>query len=354
MTSENDIVTGTPAPPSAGEPILTVEDLSIEFGPRDSALRAVDGVGFELHAGETLGIVGESGSGKSVSVMSMLGLVPSPPARIVSGRVMFEGSDLLSIPPAQLRRIRGGEISIVFQDPMSSLNPVMTVGAQVAEVIKYHHGELGRAAVRARVAELLESVGLPDAGHSFHRFPHQYSGGMRQRVLIAMAMANEPKVLIADEPTTALDVTVQAQVLRVLRLAQQRTGAGTILITHDLGLIAELADRVLVMYAGRVVEVADVQTLFHAPRHPYTKGLLASRPRLDRPIDELLPIGGQPPSRGSLPHGCGFQPRCALQHGRELCVTDRPPLRQLSDGQWSACHFAEDLELAPETIGAAS
>ncbi|HEY0247645.1 MAG TPA: ABC transporter ATP-binding protein [Gryllotalpicola sp.] len=330
--------------PGNDDPLLSVHDLAVDFGTGQSALHAVTGVSFDLYPGETLGIVGESGSGKSVSVMSMLGLVPMPPARIAGGQVLFEGRDLLTLSPQELRKVRGGDIGMIFQDPMSSLNPVMSIGQQIAEAVKLHHPEMSRSAIRARVIALLDDVGIPDPELCFQRYPHQYSGGMRQRVLIAMAMANEPKLLIADEPTTALDVTVQAQVLRVLGEAQKRTQAATILITHDLGLIAELADRVIVMYAGRVVEQATVAELFHRPKHPYTRGLLASRPRLDRPIAELKPIGGQPPSLAAIPSGCPFQPRCEFAHGREQCSTERPALHIVATGHASACHFAEQIE----------
>jgi oligopeptide/dipeptide ABC transporter ATP-binding protein len=249
------------------------------------------------------------------------------------------------MPKRELRRLRGGEVAMIFQDPMTSLNPVLKIGDQISEAIRVHHPEVKDKEARERTIRLLALVGVPNPERRFDQYPHEFSGGMRQRAMIAMAIANEPKLLIADEPTTALDVTIQAQILEVLKKAQEETHAATILITHDLGLVAELADRVIVMYAGKVVELTDVHTLFDAPRHPYTVGLMDSLPRLTVDEDWLRPIPGQPPSLISRPPGCPFHPRCFLRQGRQVCVTDEPPLRELgSDGHLAACHFAEELE----------
>jgi peptide/nickel transport system ATP-binding protein len=329
------------SPPDA--PVLSVAGLTTRFRTHGGDVTAVDGVSFDLYAGETLAIVGESGSGKSVTVMSLMGLVAAPAGRVVAGSVMFGGRDLLRVPERELRRIRGQDLAMVFQDPMSSLNPVISVGRQIQEALRLHNRKMTAGQTRQRTVELLAEVGLSAPEESFRQYPHQYSGGMRQRVLIAMSMANRPKVLIADEPTTALDVTIQAQILRVLRKARDLTNAATILITHDLGLVAELADRVMVMYGGKVVESADVSTIFYQPRHPYTIGLLASRPRLDRDVQKLRAIRGQPPNFAALPSGCSFQPRCDLQDGRAICREQAPELLSIGTGHRSACHFAADL-----------
>jgi oligopeptide/dipeptide ABC transporter ATP-binding protein len=336
------------------ESLLSVRDLTVEFDTEDGVVHAVTGVSYDLSAGETLGVVGESGSGKSVSVMSMLGLIPVPPGRIVSGEALYKGRDLLTLPKKELQEIRGGEVAMIFQDPMTSLNPVLTIGEQISEAITTHNPGLGEDAARERTIRLLEVVGVPFADRRVHQYPHEFSGGMRQRAMIAMAIANDPTILIADEPTTALDVTIQAQIVEVMRAAQEETHAATILITHDLGLIAELADRVVVMYAGRVVELGDVFTIFNSPRHPYTVGLMSSLARLDSDQDRLHAIPGQPPSMVSRPPGCAFHPRCAHSQGRNVCRTDVPALRRLSedDLHLSACHFAE--ELAAAHVGAGS
>jgi oligopeptide/dipeptide ABC transporter ATP-binding protein len=331
------------------EPILSIRDLTVEFSTEDGVVRAVTGVTYDLQPGEVLGIIGESGSGKSVSVMSMLGLIPQPPGRVVSGEAVFKGNDLISMGKKQLREIRGGDAAMIFQDPMTSLNPVLTVGNQLAEAIQAHHpGVKDKAALR-RAAELLDLVGVPNPEQRVNQYPHEFSGGMRQRAMIAMAIANEPSVLIADEPTTALDVTIQAQIIEVLKAAQHETGAAIILITHDLGLIAELADRVVVMYAGRVVEMGDVFTIFEYPRHPYTLGLMNSLAKLEGDQEWLQPIPGQPPSLVTPPPGCAFHPRCMLSQGRPRCREEIPPLREVQAAHVSACHFAEELvhEAAP-------
>ncbi|MDF5756387.1 ABC transporter ATP-binding protein [Spongiactinospora sp. TRM90649] len=321
-------------------PLLEIEDLVVDFTTDDGVVRAVDGAGYTVAPGETLGVVGESGSGKSVTAMSALGLI-KPPGRITSGRIVFDGIDLRAIPPRELRRLRGGRIAMIFQDPMTALNPVLSIGAQLTEALRLHRQGMSRAAARERAAELLTLVGVPGAERRLRQYPHEFSGGMRQRAMIAMAIANDPDLLIADEPTTALDVTVQAQVLDLLRLTRRETGAATVLITHDLGVVAELADRVVVMYAGRVVEHGTVADIFGAPRHPYTRGLLASLPRLDDEADELTPIPGAPPVPGETVAGCAFAPRCAL--ARDRCRTERPELAQAGPGRASACHFHHEL-----------
>jgi oligopeptide/dipeptide ABC transporter ATP-binding protein len=332
-------------------PVLAIRDLVTEFRTSEGVLRAVDGVDLELFAGETLGVVGESGSGKSAMVMSALGLVPSRTAS-VSGEVLFEEEDLLTLSKRQLYHIRGARIGVVFQDPMTSLNPVRTIGWQIGEAVWTHDRRVTRRAARSRAIDLLRLVGVPDPERRVDRFPHEFSGGMRQRVMIAIAIANQPKVLIADEPTTALDVTIQAQVLDVLNTAKRETGAATILITHDLGLVVQHVDRVVVMYAGRIVEHAPIEQLFREPSHPYTVGLLASLPRLDVEADRLVPVAGQPPNPARRPAGCAFHPRCPLMRKRETCRTGVPPLRPVGDAErlsehLSACHFvAEAAALA--------
>jgi oligopeptide/dipeptide ABC transporter ATP-binding protein len=320
-------------------PLLVIEDLVVEFTTDDGVVRAVDGVALVINPGEIVGLVGESGCGKSVTAMSILGLIRSP-GQITGGSIHFRGQDLRTMAVAQLRRIRGGQIAMVFQDPMTTLNPVMTVGAQIVEALRLHQ-KISKAQARNRAVELLKMLGVPSAEMGFGRYPHQFSGGMRQRAMIAMAIANDPALLIADEPTTALDVTIQAQVLELLRTTQRPAGAATLLITHDLGVVAELADRVVVMYAGRVVEQAAVGAIFDEPRHPYTLGLLTSVPRVDVEDDELRPIPGSPPDMLAAPAGCAFHPRCPLVAQR--CRDQRPPLEEVADGHWTACHFHQEL-----------
>jgi oligopeptide/dipeptide ABC transporter ATP-binding protein len=337
------------------EPILSIKDLTVEFDTEDGVVHAVTGVSYDVGKGEVVGVVGESGSGKSVSVMSVLGLIPS--ARIdKGGQALYKGRDLLKLTQRELRDLRGGELAMIFQDPMTSLNPVLTVGDQIAEALKVHNPDMEDDRANARTIELLELVGVPFAEKRVDQYPHEFSGGMRQRGMIAMAIANDPEVLIADEPTTALDVTIQAQIVEVMKAAQRETHASIILITHDLGLIAELADSVVVMYAGRVVEHGDVFTIFNSPRHPYTIGLLNSLARLEGDREWLEPIPGQPPSLITLPPGCAFHPRCSHSQGRELCRTDVPPLRPFGEGgdHRSACHFAEELAAAHVVAGAAA
>jgi oligopeptide/dipeptide ABC transporter ATP-binding protein len=320
---------------------LTVEDLAVEFRTEDGIARALDGVSFTVEAGETVAIVGESGSGKSVTALAVLGLLRRPPARIVRGSVRFRDRELLGLSRTELRKIRGKDAAMVFQDPMTALNPVQRVGKQIAEAIRLH-SPVSKQHAMARAVDLLGLVGMAQPATRARQYPHEFSGGMRQRAMIAMAIANDPALLIADEPTTALDVTIQAQVLSLLRTAQQETGAATVLITHDLGVVAEMAERVLVMYAGRIVEQADVRSLFASPRHPYTVGLLNSIPRLDVESQALTPIPGSPPSLLAPPPGCPFAPRCTLRQGRAECVAERPVLREV-DGHATACHFAEEL-----------
>ncbi|MBA3281467.1 MAG: ABC transporter ATP-binding protein [Acidimicrobiia bacterium] len=341
----------------ADGPLLEVEDLRVQFNTDAGVVRAVNGVSFTVAAGETLALVGESGSGKSVTGMSLLGLLPKPAAE-TSGIVRWKGKDLVGASESRLRKVRGGEISMIFQDAMTSLNPVMTVGRQITEMIGLHTSLKGRAA-RARAVEMLDAVGIPQASRRVGSYPHEFSGGMRQRAMIAMAIACDPQLIIADEPTTALDVTVQAQVLEVLAEIQERTGAGMILITHDLGVVAGVADRVMVMYAGRQVETAVTDEVFYDTRHPYTLGLMASLPRVD--IDGLMtaadgghrlkPIEGQPPSLLSLPSGCAFHPRCEMAGLPEPCATEVPELLQIRSGHLSACHFADRLGERAREVG---
>jgi peptide/nickel transport system ATP-binding protein len=294
---------------SSTEPLLRVEDLRVEFPTEDGVVHAVDGITYQVHRGRTLGIVGESGSGKTVSSLTTLGLTRGQGAR-VSGRILFEGRDLVTLEDDQLRAIRGNDIAMIFQDPLSSLHPFFKVGAQLIEAVRAHQ-DLGKAAARARAVELLGLVGIPDPARRVDEFPHEFSGGMRQRAMIAMALANEPKLLIADEPTTALDVTVQAQILGLMERLQRELGMAIVIITHDLGVVAEVADDIAVMYAGRIVETTSAQVLFSKPQHPYTWGLLKSIPTLDGSREEpLVPIPGSPPSLINRPSGCHFHPRC--------------------------------------------
>lgn len=330
-------------PREVDEPVLSVTDLVVEFDTPNGVVRAVNGVTFEIWPGETVAVVGESGCGKTMSALAVLGLLP-PPGRVAAGRVGFGGRELVGLPTRELRKIRGSQISMIFQEPTSSLNPVFTIGQQITDVLRAHDRGLSRRAARARAVELLESVGVPDAASRADEYPHQWSGGMCQRAMIAMAMANRPRLLIADEPTTALDVTTQAQVLEVLQVAKRETSAATLLITHDLGLVAEMADRVVVMYAGSVVETAGLEELFRSPRHPYTLGLMTSLPRLDGEARRLLPIPGQPPHLHNVPPGCSFHPRCRLRRGRVRCAEVVPPLADVgASRRRSACHFVDEM-----------
>jgi peptide/nickel transport system ATP-binding protein len=330
--------------PSPGDVVLDVADLRVDFRTDEGRVQAVRGVSYQLRRGEVLGIVGESGSGKSVTSLAAMGLLPGS-AR-VSGSVRFGGrsgsTELLGASDKELSRVRGRGISMIFQDPMTSLNPVYTVGYQIAEAILAHQ-DVTRDAARKQAVELLEAVSIPNPAERAGSYPHELSGGMRQRVVIAIAMANRPEVIIADEPTTALDVTVQAQILEALRTAKVETGAAMLLITHDLGVIAGQADRVLVMYAGRVVEAGTVEEIFYTPRMPYTLGLLGSLPRLDERRKRLHPISGAPPSVINMPPGCPFTPRCPL--AAAVCETDEPPLAGTDTARHlSACHFSARLD----------
>ena len=316
-------------------PLLQVRNLTTRFNSERGRLTAVDQVSFDVGAGETVAIVGESGSGKSVTALSIMRLIPSPPGRIEAGEVLFEGKDLLKLDDAGIRAIRGNRMAMIFQEPMSSLNPALTVGLQVAEPVNLHRGSpWAKAYDSAR--ELLGRVRIPDAASRLASFPHQYSGGMRQRVMIAMALACQPRLIIADEPTTALDVTVQAQILDLIKELTRETGSSLLLITHDLGVVARYADRVAVMYGGRIVETAPASALYRTPRHPYTLGLMASVPRLDGDVGRrLVPIDGQPPDLAELPPGCAFSPRCRI--ATEPCRIARPPLTECEPQHWKAC-----------------
>ena len=335
------------ASPAAGEPILAVDDLRTYFHTRDGVVRAVDGVSFELGRGETLSIVGESGCGKSVTAMSILRLLPIPPAKIESGSILFEGENLLDYSMEQMRGVRGNEISMIFQEPMTSLNPVLTVGRQISESLILHQG-LSRREALDRAVEMLDIVRIPDPRRRIDEYPHQMSGGMRQRVMIAMALSCNPKVLIADEPTTALDVTIQAQILALMGELKERLGTAIIIITHDLGVVAEMAERVVVMYAGRKVEEAEVTALFAEPLHPYTLGLMGSIPRLNEAAEQgdkrprLQEIRGTVPALIAPIPGCAFAPRCAFAIDR--CHTEAPPLEEKARGHVVACWEADKVE----------
>ncbi|MQS05858.1 ABC transporter ATP-binding protein [Streptomyces alkaliphilus] len=333
---------GRPAT-GGGEPLLEVRDLAVEFRTREGVARAVNGVNYSVHAGETLAVLGESGSGKSVTAQAIMGILDTPPGRIAGGEIRFRGEDLLTLSEDKRRAIRGDRIAMIFQDALSSLNPVLSVGYQLGEMFRVHRGASRREA-RERAVDLMERVRIPAARERVNDYPHQFSGGMRQRIMIAMALALEPDLIIADEPTTALDVTVQAQVMELLAELQREFHMGLILITHDLGVVADVADRIAVMYAGRIVETAPVKELYAAPAHPYTKGLLESIPRLDHKGKELYAIKGLPPSLTALPTGCSFHPRCPM--ATERCTTERPPLHTVLDaseapveGRGSACHY---------------
>jgi len=321
--------------------VLEVSDLKTHFHTQDGTVHAVNGVSFDLREGELLGVVGESGSGKSVTMMSLLKLIPMPPGDIVGGSADFDDQDLLQMEADELREIRGGRIGFIFQDPMTSLNPVLTVGRQISESLLLHT-ELDKNGAKDRAVELLDMVGIPDAASRLKAYPHELSGGMRQRVMIAIALACSPKVIIADEPTTALDVTIQAQIIAIVKDLRERLGTAVIWITHDLGVVAGLADRVIVMYGGRVVEEAPVRDLYGTPLHPYTQGLLSSLPRLDQKGQDLVSIPGSPPSLYAEPTGCSFAPRC--QYAFERCLNEVPELTVVRDGHKAACFWDVENE----------
>jgi oligopeptide transport system ATP-binding protein len=321
-------------------PLLEVIDFRMHFFTRDGVVRAVDGLDFTLNPGQTLGVVGESGSGKSVTALSIMRLIPEPPGKVVSGDIRFKGQSLVAMSEDELRKIRGDRITMIFQDPMTSLNPVYRVGRQVAESLRLHRG-LGKKEAETRAVELLADVGIPNPAERARDYPHQFSGGMRQRAMIAMALACDPDLLIADEPTTALDVTIQAQILDLLQEIQDRTNSAIMIITHDLGVVADLADDIIVMYAGRAMEVGRAGDIFYRPVNPYTWGLYDSLPRHDVGEKErLCPINGQPPSLINLPSGCPFNPRCP--YTQAICVAEVPPLIDVGGGHRSACHFSAD------------
>ena len=329
-----------------GRPLLEVKNLKTQFFTQDGIVRAVDDISFYVMPGETLGIVGESGCGKSMTGLSIMRLIPNPPGKIVNGEVVFNGRDVIKMSEEQVRSIRGNDIAMIFQDPMTSLNPVLTINRQISESLQLHL-KMSREQARQRSIELLEMVGIPNAQERVDQYPHQFSGGMRQRVMIAMALSCSPRLLIADEPTTALDVTIQAQILDLMRVLQSETGTGVMLITHSMGVVAGMSDRVQVMYAGHIVETASTEEIFSNPRHPYTVGLLKSIPRLDASKREKLhPIRGLPPDLIDLPDMCPFVPRC--NYAREKCEQKNPPLLEVKPGHYSACWFWEEVHKAQD------
>ena len=320
--------------------LLEIRNLKTSFKTEDGIVPAVDDVSLEIAKGEVVGLVGESGCGKTVTSLSILQLLPSPPASIDGGEILFDGRDLLRISQEELRRIRGNEIAMIFQEPMTSLNPVFTIGNQLMEAIELHQGLTG-AALRNRAVEMLKLVGIPRAEDVIDEYPHRFSGGMRQRAMIAMALSCNPKLLIADEPTTALDVTIQAQILELIQELKDKIDTAVLFITHDLSVIAEMADRVIVMYAGKIVEEADAETLFHEPQHPYTQGLIGSRPSVDTDQERLVYIPGNVPNPVDMPGGCPFNPRC--RHAMEICTQTMPPERTLKAKHAVRCWLHEEV-----------
>src|SRR5437016_1125501 len=320
--------------------LLEVKDLRTYFETEDGTVKAVDGIAFKLKRGETLGIVGESGSGKSVANLSLMRLIPEPPGKIVSGSIIFRGRDVLKLSPREIRDLRGKRLAMIFQDPMTSLNPFLRISKQLMEVTRLHLGHT-KAQAREHAIEMLEKVGIPDAAERVDSYPHEFSGGMRQRVMIAMALSCQPELLIADEPTTALDVTIQAQILELIRMLKAETGASIILITHDLGVVAGMTDRIIVMYAGKVFEQAPTKELFARPGNPYTRGLLRSVPDPTAEHGALYQIPGQPPDLANLPPGCPFAPRC--ERAEEICTREFPPFVRLTSNRNSLCHFADEV-----------
>jgi oligopeptide transport system ATP-binding protein len=325
--------------PAAGH-LLEVKDLYVEFRTRDGVAKVINSVNFHVNAGETLAVLGESGSGKSVTAQAVMGILDTPPGFVTGGEILFHGEDMLKMDAEARRRIRGDGIAMVFQDALSALNPVFTVGFQIGEQFRIRRG-MSRRDAKQRAIEMLDQVKVPSARQRVNDYPHQFSGGMRQRAMIAMSLALDPEVLIADEPTTALDVTVQAQIMDLLADLQRERHMGLILITHDLGVVADVANRIAVMYAGRIVEEANVYDLYAQPAHPYTVGLLESIPRIDEKGQELRTIKGLPPNLLRIPSGCPFHPRC--YRAQQVCVDERPPLRVVGPNRRSACHFAEEV-----------
>jgi oligopeptide transport system ATP-binding protein len=322
-------------------PLLQVDDLHVEFRTRDGVAKAVNGASFWVRPGETLALLGESGCGKSVTAQAIMGILDSPPAVVTGGRVLYRGVDLLRLPERERRKVRANRIAMIFQDALSALNPVYSVGFQVAELFRKHRG-MSRADSKRRAIGLLDQVRIPDARNRINDYPHQFSGGMRQRVMIAMALALDPELLIADEPTTALDVTVQAQIMGLLAELQRERNMGLMLITHDMGVVADVADRISIMYAGKIVEEAPVYDIYGRPAHPYTKALLESIPRLDRKGYQLNAIGGLPPALTDIPRGCPFHPRCA--YARDVCAEDPPPpAYRIGDYRMARCHFIREV-----------
>ncbi|EST39096.1 peptide ABC transporter ATP-binding protein [Streptomycetaceae bacterium MP113-05] len=343
MTIIEENVGKQPQGGGAGAPLLEVEDLHVEFHTRDGVVKAVNGVNYSVSAGETLAVLGESGSGKSVTAQAVMGILDMPPGKIPQGQIRYRGQDMLRMTGEQRRQIRGQKIAMIFQDALSALNPVLSVGYQLGEMYRAHQG-MPRKQAKAKAVELMERVGIPAARNRVNDYPHQFSGGMRQRIMIAMALALEPDLIIADEPTTALDVTVQAQVMELLAELQREYEMGLILITHDLGVVADVADKIAVMYAGRIVETSPVHELYKRPAHPYTRGLLDSIPRLDQKGQELYAIRGLPPNMTRVPQGCAFHPRCP--RAQDICVQQEPALEPVTEtdggaltGRNSACHF---------------
>ncbi|MBH0173647.1 ABC transporter ATP-binding protein [Fictibacillus sp. 23RED33] len=322
------------------EPLIELRNLSLEFHSRKKVAKAVNNISLEVYRAETVAILGESGSGKSATALAIMGLLPKPGGVISGGEILFEGKDLVKLSEAERRKLYGESLSIIFQDPLSALNPVLTVGYQIGEALRKRKN-LSKKETEKRVIELMKLVRIPDAENRYKQYPYQFSGGMQQRVMIALALAMDPKLLIADEPTTALDVTVQAQIMRLLKDLQNRNHMGLILISHDLGVVAENADRVAVMYAGHIVETGDVETIFRNPAHPYTVGLMASIPSSTQNGERLKSIEGLPPNLADPPTGCAFHPRCFM--ATELCRQKEPVLLEILPGRKSACHFAEDV-----------
>ena len=316
------------------KPVLEVKNLKTSFFTDDGVVPAVDDVSFHINAGEIVGVVGESGCGKSITSLSIMGLVPTPPGKIVGGEILLNGEDLTKASEKRMRQIRGNEVAMIFQDPMSSLNPVFTIGNQMIEAIELHK-KLGKNKAKQRAIEYMKLVGLPRPEELLNEYPHQLSGGMRQRIMIAMAMVCEPKLLIADEPTTALDVTIQAQILKLMKNLNENYQTSIMLITHDLGVVAQVCERVIVMYSGKVVEEGDVKSIFNDPKHPYTKGLIKSVPNVKKRAEKLYSIPGNVPKPGSIKQGCRFHARC--EHVMERCISENPTLRQVENGQKVSC-----------------